>query len=185
MAAAYRPGAEPTQWTARAASGLPPAGPGRGWPPAGIRLSLRPDPGAAGCPLVARTLLRAGSSEPAPGGHGGLTRAAEVRGPGQTDAESAERARPAPQVPPQAAVCSPTEGRPGTPKPRFWREALAPALLHLAQQAGGASLPMPGQKEEGETGLGGSLPDLKFYGLKTHLRPGNGAGDTEDQGFPA
>lgn len=185
MAAAYRPGAEPTQWTARAASGLPPAGPGRGWPPAGIRLSLQPDPGAAGCPLVARTLLRAGSSEPAPGGHGGLTRAAEVRGPGQTDAESAEPARPAPRVPPQAAVCSPTEGRPGTPKPRFWREALAPALLHLAQQAGGASLPTPGQKEEGETGLGGSLPDLKFYGLKTHLRPGNGAGDTEDQGFPA
>ena len=160
-------------------------GPQRGRPPAGILLSLRPDPAAAGCPLVARTLLRAGSSEPVPGGHGGLRRAAEVRGPGQTDAESGEQAPPTPRAPSQAVVCSPTEGRPGTPKPRFWGEALAPALLHLAQQAGRASLPTPGQKEEGETGLGGSLPDLKFYSLKTRPRPGNGSGDTEDQGFPA
>lgn len=33
--------------------------------------------------------------------------------------------------------------------------------------------------------MGGSLPDLKFYGLKTRPRPGNGSGDTEDQSFPA
>ena len=163
----------------------PPAGPQRGRPPAGIQLSLRPDPCAAGCPLVARTPLRTGSSEPALGGPGGLRRAAAARRAGSDRRrECRVGSACAPGATPDRGLL-PDRGEPRDPEIPISGGPLAPAVQHFAQQAGWASLPTPIQKEDGETESGRSLPDLKFYGLMTCLRPGNRARETEDQGFSA